>query len=153
MRWEKRHAFLKLQVLQPNGRLLGGFVFVSCGQFDRWSTSWFCCSLLVLWGLQVKPPIGQIGRSRLKATLRSWLNRTYAVFPPSCSIFLPLTCKDALCFVRLFLIASFLVVLCLNLMSDIQLWGAILRDFETTNADSTHFLGAFCCFLPFMNRS
>lgn len=89
MRWEKRHAFLKLQVLQPNGRLLGGFVFVSCGQFDRWSTSWFCCSLLVLWGLQVKPPIGQSGRSRLKATLRSWLNRTYAVFPPPCSIFLP----------------------------------------------------------------
>lgn len=34
----------------------------------------------MLWGLQVKPPFHQPGRSRMKATLRSWLNRTSAVF-------------------------------------------------------------------------
>lgn len=99
---EKRHAFLKLQVFQPNGRLLWGFVYVSCGQFDQWSTSWFCCSLPVLWGLQVKPPFCQSGWSRLRAMLRSWLSRTFAFFLSSLMQHFTLTCNDALCFVCFF---------------------------------------------------
>lgn len=93
-----------------------------------WSTSWFCWSLLVLWGLQVKPPFHQSGRSRTKATLRSWLNRTSAVFLLHAA-FLSLTCKETLCFVSFFffVIASVLVFLFLNMMSVVQLWGSILE--------------------------
>lgn len=53
---KKEPYFYEITSFTPNGHLLGGFFFFSCGQFDRWSTSWFCWSLLVLWGLQVKPP-------------------------------------------------------------------------------------------------
>lgn len=124
---EKRHAFLKLRVFQPNGRLLWGFVYVSCGQFDQWSTSWFCCSLPVLWGLQVKPPFCQSGWSRLRAMLRSWLSRTFAFFIlPNAAFLSYLQWCIVLC---LFLLASFLVVSTWRVMFSVR---NHLRDFWTT---------------------
>lgn len=105
------------------------FFFLSCGQFDQWSTSWFCCSPPVLWGLQVKPPFHQPGRSRMKATLRSWLNRTSAVFLLHAAFLSPpdLQRNIVLCFSLFFVIASVLVFLFCNMMSVVQLWGSILE--------------------------
>lgn len=52
----KSRTFMKLQFYTQWTSFKEGCFFFSCGQFDQWSTSWFCRSLLVLWGLQVKPP-------------------------------------------------------------------------------------------------
>lgn len=104
---KKKEAHLyEITSFTPYGHLLGVFFsffssFPLVVSLTMWSTSWFCWSLLVLWGLQVKPPFHQSGRSRTKATLRSWLNRTSAVFLLHAA-FLSLTCKETLCFVSFF---------------------------------------------------
>lgn len=144
---EKRHAFLKLRVFQPNGRLLWGFVYVSCGQFDQWSTSWFCCSLPVLWGLQVKPPSCQSGWSRLRATLRSWLSRTFAFFIlPKCSISL----LPAMMHCALFVSSRFISG-GLNLTSDVQC-DKPFKGFLNNKMLIPHVSEVrFAAFLPFIN--
>lgn len=86
---KKELYFYEITSFTPNGHLLGGFFFL------LWSV-WPVIYLMVLlesagvMGFAGKAPfVQQSGRSRTKATLRSWLNRTSARLSPTCSVSLP----------------------------------------------------------------
>lgn len=83
----KSRTFMKLQILHPTGIFSDGFCF-SCGPCDRWSTSCFCWTLLVLWGLQVKPLFTRPDKAEQKPA-QELARQDFCRLSLSCSITFP----------------------------------------------------------------
>lgn len=81
-------TFLKLQVLHLTGIFTEGLLF-SRGHFDQLSTSRFCWSLPVLWGLQVKPRLTTSDEAGQKpCSGAGWTGLLPFCLPQAASLFL-----------------------------------------------------------------